>query len=160
MNEERKLAVLKAGIIPEVAIHELSRWGVSFPTGVKPETSKREVLENIREAIESKELVELRMTDLDARDFYRENEKSGRLYYATAKGTTFLDITFACTPFNHYLIPWDGEDLTQLMLSRGTYLKPRGEERVYFGDVYELYYGEKKVFMVCVPGLPPQSEVS
>lgn len=151
MNQKRAEAMLKTGIIPGMAVSELARWGVELPQQVPVETDPEEALEGIREAIESPETVAMRTTDMDALRFYKENEKMGRLYYASANGTTFVDVSYAKNQFNQYLIPWNDEDIYALMLDPDTYLKPKGEERIYFSDVHELYYGEKKAFMVCIP---------
>lgn len=151
MNQRRTMAVLQTGIVPKTAVDELSRWGVEMPEKVELVEDRQEALEGIREVIESSELVVMRTTDLDALRFYKENEETGRLYYASASGTTFINVSFAKNPFGHYLIPWKDEDIYELMIAEDTYLKPKNEERVYFADVHELYYGEQKAFMVCIP---------
>lgn len=167
MNSERKIAVLKAGIVPSTSVNELSRWGgLTVPEDVPVEPNRKLALENIREAIESKDTVELRMTDLDAFKFYEANQKSGRLYYSlrgapgTPKRTTFVDVTYAKTPIGNYMIPWTDGETFDLILDEGTYLKPASLPRVHFGDVTELYYGEKKAFMVCMPAVAPPSDDS
>lgn len=159
MNSERRLAVLRAGIVPPEQVQELSRWnGYEVPTTVEVEPNRKQALADIREAIESKETVEIRATDLDALRFYEANQKPARLYYSVPadgdkRKTTFVNVTYAKTPIGNYMIPWTSEDIFDLMLDPDTYLKPDGEPRVYFGDIGELFYGENKAFMVCKPAL-------
>lgn len=166
MNSQTKIAVLKAGIVPKTVLPELERWGMQLPEKVVVETDRSRALENIREAVESHETVELRTTDLDALQTYRKNQRPGRLYYSIpdhskadprARKTTFIDITYAVTPAGNYIIPWTDEDIYDLMLDEGTYLKPAREERVYFSNVSDLYYGEQKAFMVCTPVTPEKT---
>jgi hypothetical protein len=160
VNSQTKIAVLKAGIVPDTVLPELERWGMDLPTEVEVETDRQRALENIRESLESPETVELRVTDLDALRDYKKNARPGRLYYSIpdhskadprARKTTFVDVTYAVTTIGNYLIPWTDEDIYDLMLDEGTYLKPAAQERVYFSNVADLYYGEQKAFMVCTP---------
>ena len=157
MNSERRLAVLRAGIVPSDKVAELSRWnGFEVPTGVGVEPNRKQALADIREAIESKETVEIRATDLDALRYYEANQKPARLYYSVPadgdkRKTTFVNVQYAKTPIGNYMIPWTSEDIFDLMLDEGTYLKPNGEPRIYIADIAELFYGENKAFMVCTP---------
>jgi hypothetical protein len=153
VNQSRKISMLKAGIIDPELLDEFSRWGVEIPDDCQENDDPAAALEDIREAVEAPETVELRMTDLDALSYYSKHEVYGRLYFERNGETTFTVISYAKTPVGHYLIPWteEGSSIHSLMLDESTYLKPAGEERVYFMDVSELFYGEKKAFMVCVP---------
>jgi hypothetical protein len=159
MNSERRLAVLRAGIVPSEQLSELSRWnGFEVPTTVKLEPDRRQALDDIREAIESKETVELRATDLDALRYYEANQQSARLYYSVPvaggeRKTTFVNVQYAKAPIGNYMIPWTDEDIFDLMLDEHTYLKPDGAPRVYMSNITELFYGENKAFMLCTPAL-------
>lgn len=154
MSHESKTAILQAGIIPESSVEELARWGLDVPL-TTIEENQRLALENIREAIESRDMVEVRITDVNALMNYKENHRPGRLYFSVKRGqamkTSFVDVTFVKTETGDYLIPWAHEDIFDLMLAETTYLKPVGEARVHFVDVSPLYYGERKFFMVCKP---------
>jgi hypothetical protein len=160
MNDSRRLAVLKAGIVPTDMVTELARWGNYEVPQVSVEPDPRVALAGIREAVESHDTVALRLTDLDALKYYDQNQQKGRLYYslrggpATLRNTTFIEVIYAKTPEGNYIIPWTDEDIFDLMLDDGTYLKPAGEARVHFANIDELYYGEKKAFMVCTPAIP------
>jgi hypothetical protein len=162
VNSNTKIAVLQAGIVPPETLPELERWGMQLPEDIEVETDRKMALANIRESIESSETVAVRETDLDALRNYDKYCSKGRLYYsipdpskgADARKTTFVDVTYAITTIGNYLIPWTDEDIYDLMLDEGTYLKPAGVERVYFDNVVELYYGERKAFMTCTPARP------
>lgn len=159
MNSNTKIAVLKAGIVPKSTLPELERWGLDVPE-VEIEEDRKEALLNIRESIESRDTIEIRATDLDALKIYEQGSKTGRLYYTIpsptrldpkARKTTFVEVTYAVNASGAYLIPWTDEDIYDLMLDDGTYLKPVGEERVPFADISPLHYGQRKVFMICTP---------
>lgn len=157
MSSVRREVMLRAGIIPEESVQEFARWSGNDleKVSVEPETNLKRALADIREAIEGKEMVEIRTTDLDAIRFYGENQKPGRLYYSVPSGTTrkttFVNVHYAKTPIGNYMIPWRSENIFDLILDEGTYLKPDGEPRVHFAHVTELFYNEHKAFMVCVP---------
>lgn len=160
MNSNTKVAVLKAGIIPEQTVSELERWGMDVPEGIQVEPDLDRALDGIREAVESKETVEIRMTHLDGLKVYELGQRMGRLYYVIPDNssigvrktkTTFVKVTYAITPSGDYLIPWTSDDVFDLMLDPGTYLKPAEAPRVRFIDVDSLFYGEQKTFMICRP---------
>lgn len=160
MNSSIKKAVLQAGIVPQQTLPELERWGLQLPEEARVEPNLRRALEDIRESVESKETVEFRMTYLDALTTYEQNQQTGRLYYAIPDNstpgvrknkTTFVNVTYAVMPSGDYLIPWTDEDISDLIVDEGTYLKLMGGDRVHFRDVGSNFYGEQKAFMVCRP---------
>jgi len=160
VTNDIKRAVLQTAIIPTETLPELERWGLDLPENGKPETTLRYALENLREAIESKDSIEFRMTYLDALDIYEKNRQTGRLYYLTPDNstpgvkkskTTFVEVSYALLPSGAYLIPWTDEDISYLMIEKGTYLKPVGGSRVYFRDVDSNFYGEQRAFLICQP---------
>lgn len=159
-NNSRRIAVLKAGIVPPTMVAELTHWGNHETPELVIETDLRRALSEIREAVESHDTVALRVTDLDALKFYEENRQVGRLYYslrggpAALRNATFINISYAKTREGNYLIPWTDEDIFDLMLDEGTYLKPAGGARIHFANIDELYYGGNKAFMVCTPAAP------
>lgn len=162
MTHDMKKAILQADIIPTEVLPELERWGVNIPENIRPEPNLKRALDSIREAIESRASVEFRMTYLDALEIYEKNQQIGRLYYLVPDNsisgvkrskTTFIEISYAILPSGAYLIPWTDEDISYLMVEKGTYLKPVGGSRVFFGDVDNNFYGEQKAFIVCYPAV-------
>jgi hypothetical protein len=160
VSNQTKKAILKAAIIPPETLEELKRWGMEVPEDIRPEPNLRRALDGIQESVESKELVEFRLTHLDALSIYERGQQKGRLYYAMPDNskfgekktkTTFVAVTYAIMPSGDYLIPWTDEDISDLIVDRGTYLKPASGKRVYFKDVSSHFYGEQKAFMVCRP---------
>ena len=167
MSNPTKKAILKADISPHETLKVLERFGVEIPEGIRPETNLRRALDGIRESVESKETVEFRLTHLDALSIYESGQQSGRLYYSVPDNskfgekkttTTFVRVTYAIMPSGDYLIPWTDEDIHDLIVAPGTYLKPANGERVYFGDVSSHFYGEQKAFMVCYPANAKKEE--
>ena len=154
MTGERTKAILKAGIVSPDTVQELSRWGSDLPE-VVPERDAEAALDNIREAVEGPETVEIRQTDLDVLRAYEAGRTRGRLYFANGTSTTFVEVDYAQDRLGNYIIPWrDSDDISGLMLEPTTYLKPTGQDGVHFMDVRELHMGENKVFILATPSSP------
>ena len=150
MTGERTKSILMAGIVPDETVTEISRWGEPLPE-VEVVNDRAAVLEMIREAVEGPKPVEIRQTVLDALRLFEHRKESGRLYYADRGKTKFTDVDFMVDSVGNYIIPWVAENITDFMLDPDTYLKPTGSPRVFFMDVDEAFYGEKKMFLVCKP---------
>jgi hypothetical protein len=157
MNE-LTTATIRTGIIPEEVQSELKRWTPLAPPLPPPKDDLVEALEDVVEAFEGRDAVTFRCTDPDAVRLYDESKQPGRIYYLAAPKrpgdkprTTFVEIEYGRDALGNYLVPWVSEDITGMMIHRDTYLKPVGGEHVHFGQVVELFYGEKKMFMLCYP---------
>ena len=148
--KDRTAAVLGSGIVPSNAVQELKRWGAPIPESI-PQYSFSDALDHIREAVEGYGGVELKQTDLDVLRQFPEKKMGGRLFYTDAGKTKFTEVEFMVNSLGNYLIPWTEEDISDFMLDEGTYLKPTGQPRVYFMDVTDIYYGDRKLFMSCRP---------
>lgn len=151
-------AVVEAGLVPEGALNELARWGVHI-TAVPRENilqSPQAVVEHIRKAYESEEQVRIDETDLDMLTRYldRKYQKQGRLILKQGKKHSTLTISFCLTELGEYAIPWTEADSPELLSNGETHLRWESEEGpidVYFEDVRELFFGERKAFAVCTP---------
>lgn len=155
MNKPISQAVIESGIVEKEMIQQLCQWGYlpEEATTVQP-VDDNIVVQNIQEAIESGDVVTIKESDLDAIKGYLKNKKSGKLHLPNPdeEGKTVpISVKYSLTKFGEYVIPWNSHTISDLMVEEGAYLKPVGEPRVHFVDVRELYYGDHKAFMVCVP---------
>ena len=151
MRRELAVAVVRAGIVTKPMLAEIERWGL--PTGVQENEvdelagNAQEAIEGIQEALDSYDMVEIRATDLDILKRYMEARKEGKLVVNEEP----VPVTFCLLPSGEYAIPWISESITDLIIEGGPYLRI-GRRKVYIQDVREVYFGEMKAFMVCVPG--------
>ena len=106
------------------------------------------------EAVESEEAVEIRATDLDIVTQYLASRKKAKLHVPNPEDpekTVGIQVEYCRTRLGEVVIPWTSESINDTLLDERTYLKPVGEDRIYFADVRELFYGDHKAFMVCDP---------
>lgn len=153
MDGPQTRAVLESGIVPESDLAQLQRWKLlphDLQVPVKGLTAD-EILSKIREANNSVEAVEIRSTDLDILKEYMKGKVQGRLHLADDSGPSSIKVDYAVLPSGNIVIPWQDENIADIMLSPETYLKPVGAKRIYFSDVDDLFFGEHKAFMVCTP---------
>jgi predicted transcriptional regulator len=145
-------AVLRSGLLDRNTVSELQRWGYlrEVDEGVLDSQlqSSEEVVNVLRDALESEDMVEIRDTDLDIMKTWMRDQRKGRL---VVHGES-IPITFCTLLTGEYAIPWMGENISGLLLDGESHLKLK-RKKVYFRDVREVYFGEVKAFMVCLPGL-------
>jgi hypothetical protein len=153
MDRSVTKAVITAGLVDSDALSQLKRWGVLDDVGQPQDfESPEEVVECLREAIESHEAVETRDTDLDIARQYLAHREKAKLHVPSPEDpekTIPIPIDFCITRSGEYVLPWRGENIEDLLMNPDTFLKPAGRPRVYFSDVRELFYDRKKVFVVC-----------
>lgn len=151
-------AVLESGLVDSAVIAELKRWGAPLDWSGKTLTDLPQILAKIQEALESKDTVELRDTDLDILSTYLTGKLSGRLVLPNTSGRAHSEaVDYCVTKLGEYVIPWTSEDIRDLLLDQRTYLrlsKQPGQDKptkVFFCDVRELFFGTRKAFVVCTP---------
>lgn len=155
MSKEVAKAVVESGIVEEDAIAELQRWGYLKDIEIGPNgVTGVDLARRILDAIESEEEVELRSTDLDIIKDYLSSHQRARLH-VPAPGkpgqTVGLQVEYSVTKMGEVVIPWTSDSINDQLLNDDTYLKPTGGARIYFADVRELFYGDRKAFVVCTP---------
>lgn len=156
MERTRTIAAIKTGIVPVETLEEMRRWGlpVRFIEDNTPAalSSPREVVDRIREALESEDLIETRDTDLDILQHYLANQRRGLLHLQGEDSSATTPVYYCVTEFGDYVIPWRYESMKDLLLDPKSYLKDESGTRVYFRDVRELFFGGTKAFIVCERG--------
>lgn len=156
MSKEVAKVVVEAGIVDRDAFAQLQRWGYLTDVDIGGEgvLSGAALAERILEAVTSEEEVEIRATDLDLIKDYLSTRRRARLHVPSPEkeGQTIgIPVEYSTTKLGEVVIPWTSESISDQLLNDSTYLKPAGGPRIYFADVRELFYGEHKAFMVCVP---------
>lgn len=150
----RTRTVLMAGILPPEVVEQMQRWGC-IPREVEVQASstlnEEKTAEMLRMALDSDAVTELRDTDLDIVKFYLENKQRARLYLPEGGDASYVEVFYCLTSLGEIVIPWQGENIRDLLLDNQSYLKPPGGAPVYFADVRDLYFGETKAFIVCQP---------
>lgn len=147
-------AVLAAGLVNQAQLEEMKRWSPTLDP--EAETSEPKTLEEaaalVSHALQSEGYVLARQTDLEAMNQFMATMTKGTLHLEVDDDSTEFEITFGKTPLGDFIIAWRTESIKDAMVNGQTYLID-GATRVFFQDVPELFFGEHKDFMVCVPSL-------
>lgn len=154
MNKPVTRAVMEAGLIEESTIEQLRRWGLlNTEAERKNIEDPQQIVNNLREAMEGEEAVAMRATDLDLIRQYLSNSKKGRLHVPADDDGRMASLTveYCVTKMGSYIIPWTSENIKDLLLHEKTYLKTAEGLKVRFAYINELYYDDKKAFVVCAP---------
>lgn len=141
----------QSGALDSGMLSEFAKWKlpIEVPDDDPLETAE-DVVEAIEAAVESKEQVEIRATDLDVLRQYMRTQTKGKLHIATEHEKGSFPITYGVTKFGDYIIPWQSESLADYLTNGESHLMAGGAQ-VYFSAVQELFFGERKVFILCTP---------
>jgi hypothetical protein len=156
MSKEVAKAVLESGIVDKDALAQLQRWGHLTDVEISADeaVTATGIAQRIIDAIESKDEIELRSTDLDIIKDYLKSRRRARLHVPSPERegqTVGIPVEYSSTKMGEIVIPWTSESINDQLLNEDTYLKPTGGPRIYFADVRELFYGDHKAFVVCTP---------
>ena len=145
-------AVLKAGLITPNMLREMKRFSPFIDRDAEVEEPKEleHAAQIIADALEEREYTLVRETDLDALHQYVETHTEGLLHYETLTEKMEFTVTYSVSKTGEYIIAWNTEGIADELTNGATYLKT-AIGSVYFKDVRELWYGEQKAFMVCIP---------
>lgn len=153
------VAVIRAGLVSQETLAEIRRWGLPIELVEENEVLKdvNKVVGAIQDALDSHEQVGLRDTDLDILQRFLDvdNQHEGKLVLVDEDRKSTVKVIYCLTTLGEYVIPWRGDSIQELMLSPDTHMKvatKEGPKKVFFRDIRELYVGDRKAFMVCVPG--------
>jgi hypothetical protein len=147
-------AVLKAGLITPNMLREMKRFSPFIDRDAEVEEPKEleAAAKIIADALESREYTIVRETDLDALRQYADEHTEGTLHIDDVSQAEPMEFTvsYCVSKAGEYIIAWTAESIEDVLTNGSTFLKTAVRE-VYFKDVRELWYGEKKAFVVCVP---------
>lgn len=145
-------AVLKAGLLTPAMLQEMKRISpavIDHDAESGDTVSLEEAAELVNAALQSEKYVLLRETDLASIRQYLDTMRQGVLHLSGADPEG-IQVSYGRNTVGEYIIAWKSESIAELMLDPETYLDTG--EHVYFKDVRELFFGEQKAFMVCIPG--------
>jgi hypothetical protein len=162
MSKVLTVAVVETGLIHPDVLSEMMRWGLPIDIVEAKQVVKTsdEVVERIQEALEGEDLVRLRDTDLDIIRYYLAQQRPGVLHVEEDQDNIAnFSVHFCKTKLGEYVIPWRSEGVYGFIVDEKTYLtfqetNSEGKKqrvKVHFRDVRELFFGDTKAFMVCVP---------
>lgn len=148
-------AVISAGLVNKGQLDEMKRWSpaIDAEAEAEPPMPLEQAAEIINEAIQSEGYVLLRETDLEVVRQYAATARTARLHIQVGDepaDSTDVEVTFGKTSLGEYIIAWRSESIKDAMVNGMTFLDD-GPARVFFQDVRELFFGQQKAFMVCVP---------
>jgi hypothetical protein len=150
-------AVLKAGLITTNMLREMKRFSITLDRDAEVEepTTLEEAAKIVGDALESSDQTIVRETDLAVLRQYIDTSTSGEMH-VEVMGTPAaeFDVTYGKTRLGEYIIAWRSESIGDALTNGMTYLDT-GDEKVYFKDVRELWFGDNKAFMLCIPNDSP-----
>lgn len=152
-------AAVSCGLIDADMLAQLKKWKMLSDDEIESWANTalntpKSIVQKIHEALESEELVEIRDTDPDVVSLWLRTRQKAKLHVKNPEDedkTISVPVEYCLSKLGEYIIPWTSEAIRDLLLEEGTYLKPLGKPRVRFVDVRELFYDDRKVFIVCVP---------
>ena len=121
------LAAIRAGLVSQDSLDELSRWGL-LPRDIDEPivSSPEQAVILIQEALEAEDQVRLKKTDLDVLNVFLEekNQKKGRLviHDPDTGEKASKTVTFCLLPGKRYLMPWQSDSSLDLLVNGSSYL--------------------------------------
>jgi hypothetical protein len=142
-------AVALSGALDPEQFRELAKWRlpVGLPEG-DPFTSPEQATAAIEDATSGYDQVRIRVSDPDVMKTYLATKREGKLVLKDGDAKQSFDWSFGVTKAGDYLLQWGDNAETDLLTNGESYLLD-GQTRVFFSDVQELYFGEKRVFLQC-----------
>ena len=147
-------AVALSGALDPAQFSELSKWRlpIGLPTG-EPFNSPEQAVAAIEDATSGYDQVRIRVSDPDAMKTYLATKRQGKLVLKDGDNKQAFDWNFGVTSSGDYLLQWGDNAETDLLVNGESYLVD-GQLRVFFSDVQELYFGDKRVFLQCTVRKP------
>lgn len=149
--------MVKAGLVSPETLSELQRWGAPVPD---PEDEQQqspspifpeEVVRAIDQALEEQGLVVVRETDLEALGQYVASMKQGRLFVTIDDQSADFAVDYGMLKSGEYLLPWRSDSITDVLGNGQTHLVDADGRELYFSSARELFYGDTKAFVACMP---------
>ena len=147
-------AVLAAGLVNQSQLEEMKRWSPTLSPDAEASEPKtlEEAASMVARVLQSEGYVLMRETDLEVMNQFTATMTRGMLHIELGDEQAEFEVTYGRTPLGEIIISWRTESIKDAMVNGQTYLID-GASRVFFKDVRELFFGEHKAFMVCIPSL-------
>lgn len=151
MSRDLNTALARTGALDPSMLAQFARWKAPIDIEVGPMASTPEEAKNILdEALEARDLVEVRESDLDLWRIFQEDRERGKLHLVTGKDSADLDCEYVSLLTGEIVIAWHDDSLEDFVVNGETYLRA-GRQKIYFSDYREVFYGDVKAFMVLTP---------
>jgi hypothetical protein len=152
-------AIVRTGIVSKEVLAEMKRWGLPVDMISEEKVADiheaQQVVNIIRDALESSDQVMVKGTDLDLLKSWLipDNQREGRIFIKDEDNKTSFKIIFIRTPLKEFVIPFRSDSIIDLLTNGESHLKftddDGNKQTVFFHSVREFYIGEKKAFMIC-----------
>lgn len=148
---ELSKAIIRSGVIDQRFLQEMAKWKLPQTIPDEPPfTTSDEVVAAIEEAQESANQVEIRVSDPDALKQFLKTKQPCRLVLKYEEQSAKFDWEYGTSPTGDYILQW-GADIEADILCNGESYLWNGTSKVYFSRVQDLYFGDKRVFVLCTP---------
>lgn len=153
MNNSLAQVIAKSGILDEATIGEFRKWGLpvdQMSTGPRPQSAEQ-LVASLEEALQSEGLILEKVTDLEIVRQYLATQRVGTLHVEIGSESSEFQLVYGRTSLGEYILQWKGDSISDEMTNGLTYLQTEELDKVFFSNVHELYFGDKKAFMTCSP---------
>lgn len=164
MTNPLATAAIQSGLIDQDAINEFRRWRppVDLPD-VAPgaPATLEEASERIEQILQSEGFIITRETDLEVLQQYLSTQKQGTLHVEISGDTVDdenrvaeFEVSYGRTRTGEYIFAYRGETMQEEITNGLSYLTWDDGQvggKVTFTNAREVFYGEVKAFMVCLP---------
>lgn len=152
--------LLKTGIINEDSLKEFRKWRLPLPEEPdrgNPLLADRNytvegLIEAIEQAMQDEGYVLTRETDLDVlMDFLRDAPRPASLFIHTEQHDGVeIKTMVGRRRTGEFILPWNADSINDWLTNGESYLLVDGK-KVFFGNVKELFYGDRKAFLLATP---------
>ena len=148
--------IIKSGIVPANVLEEAKRWGLPTgnaepPTDLQAEMTVEKFCEAIDEAAYRKRVDLTRETYLEVIRQYLDSMTPGVLHIKMEDDSVQkFSVHFGRNSAGEVITPWRSDDISDLLTNGETFLKVE-REKIFFSNARELFYGDNKAFIVCMP---------
>lgn len=141
--------IAKAGLLSPDMIAEFQKWGFPQEPVEVQEMTLEDLLGELEAAMNSEDMVAMRVTDPEIIKEWGSSLTKGRLMLELEDGSRGeVEVLFGKTRTGEYILPWRSDTISEVMCNGKTHLLVE-DTAVYFQDVRELYFGDTKAFMLC-----------
>ncbi len=147
--------IQQVGLVSPSVIAEMRGWGMPVgdvevrELGATPTVAS--ISQAIADAIEGEGYVLMRETDLDIIPQYIQTMRNAVLHVVLGDDESAdFEALVGHTHTGEWVMPWRSDSITDMLTNGQTYLRVDGK-RIYFSQAREMFYGEKKAFIICSP---------
>lgn len=150
MGNDVSKVVVQSGLVADMTLQELGRWGAPVPSKDDGPEMPAEIIPSVIErAMQEESFVQIRETDLEVLGQYLRTRQQGVLHVELIDGSVDeFEIDFGFTPLHELVIAWTEGDIVESIATGLTYVMAAGNKYV-LKNVRELFYGTQQAFLVC-----------